>query len=347
MRKMKGSAPKRTAAPECAGQAAAGLEDAPLSEAAEDLARAVKGLLGRDGAPLALSKALGPDALVRLLAATPPQTLLEVSRRVFGRLVELRGPRPEFRQALPPEHYAVFLRRDDHHYVPSIFGKNAQKLVGPFQDELFNRLAGDAVRRGATLLHLDRLFTIYHLVRGLARAGLLTHASPLCEVGVYKGGTVRFLAELLRALDLAQVPVFGFDTFAGHSSLDVNTEAEPAHRTGLFSDTSFEAVSALVEDFPAVRLHKGRFQDTRGALDGLRPAFVHLDVDLASVTGDALEFLEPRIAPGGCVLLDDYGFRTTPGIQPCGEDFAARHPHWRLLPLLTGQGVLIKTGERA
>jgi len=72
-----------------------------------------------------------------------------------------------------------------------------------------------------------------------------------------------------------------------------------------------------------VRLLEGWFSDTLpdAPIDAL--SVLRLDGDLYESTMDALEHLEPRVSPGGFVIVDDHG-----GWEPCRAavaDYRGRH----------------------
>ncbi|MFZ5811827.1 MAG: TylF/MycF/NovP-related O-methyltransferase [Thermodesulfobacteriota bacterium] len=243
--------------------------------------------------------------------------------------------------ALLPEDVEAFPRKKDHHYVPSYYGANQHKQPDLVSLPVFGELAGQVIRKRLTLLHYDRLHTLHSLIADLFGPGSRIEGA-VAEVGVYKGGSLFFMASLLAALGRDDVPLHGFDSFSGHDAQDIEPSLEPIHTPGLFGDTLFENVVAALAPWPAVRLHKGRFQDTCQGLDRDRFAFVHLDADLYAVTRDALRFFGPRLAVGGVIVLDDYGFNTTPGVVKAAQEFLAATPGWRLVPLLSGQGVLVR-----
>jgi O-methyltransferase len=131
----------------------------------------------------------------------------------------------------------------------------------------------------------------------------------VAECGVYCGSTLRMLAKA--APDRR---VYGFDTFEGLPAA-MWSEGE-IHEPGDFADTSFEAVQEYVAICPNVRLVRGEFPaSARAPLDGERFAFVHLDFDFYESTRAALEWLIPRMSPGGVIVFDDYEWHRCPGVK--------------------------------
>lgn len=129
--------------------------------------------------------------------------------------------------------------------------------------------------------------------------------APGCaaEFGVFQGGGIKAIAERC-----PNTRCYGFDTFTGLP--------EAMHRPGeihprMFEDTSIEAVRA---EMPGnVILVEGMFPDSIhrvplgfGYYDVLRFFFVHLDFDYYLSTKAAIEYLVPRMLPGGLIVFDDY-----------------------------------------
>jgi hypothetical protein len=253
------------------------------------------------------------------------------------------GGSPDQLCQLLPEEIAAFLRKPDYHYVPNYYGSSQHKQTDLKFIPVFGDLAHRVIDSQTTLLNYDRLYTLFVLLTDLFRSDRPCPGA-VAEVGVYKGGSLHFMANLLSVLGRNDVALHGFDTFAGHAAQDILQPLEPNHTPGLFSDTLFEKVSTMLEVWPTLTLHQGRFQETCPSVAQTDFAFVHLDADLYSVTRDALAFFAPRVVPGGVIILDDYGFTTTPGVLKAAEEFCGTVSGWRLLPLLTGQGVLIHCG---
>lgn len=155
-----------------------------------------------------------------------------------------------------------------------------------------------------TLIHgpkLDNLLLMADRVRRV----------PGCivEFGVYHGGTLQLLAERF-----PDRQCFGFDTWEGLPA-ESWTEGEP-HGIGDFRDCDFEAVR---DGMPAnVELRRGRFPETAAGIDG-PIALAHVDFDWERSTADAIEWLRPRLAPGGIAVFDDYEWKHCPGVKAAIE----------------------------
>jgi hypothetical protein len=123
--------------------------------------------------------------------------------------------------------------------------------------------------------------------------GQVTVRGHYLEFGVYKGGTIRFIAERAGATQ----PVHGFDSFRGLQ------EAWSGDRF------AFDAHGSLPKVPRSVVLHPGFFADTLPGWLQQHPgpvAFIHIDSDLYESARAVLELLEDRIVPGTVIVFDEY-----------------------------------------
>jgi O-methyltransferase len=158
------------------------------------------------------------------------------------------------------------------------------------------------------------------------------------ECGVYKGGTAAMLGQIM--VDGARAKrLHLFDTFGGMPETDA---AIDLHRKGDFADTSLGAVRSYVKHGDVTVFHPGFIPDTFRELEGSRIAFAHVDVDIRQSVSDCCEFIFPRLAVGGFLVLDDYGMPSCPGAkQAIDAYFSGRE----VMPLVlkTGQAVVFKS----
>lgn len=122
------------------------------------------------------------------------------------------------------------------------------------------------------------------------------------EIGVYQGGSISIFAEAN-----PEIQFYGYDTFEG---LPQETELDNCHKIGEFScslETAKQNIKAT-----NVKLIKGRFpfSDTENLQNIL---LAHVDVDLYQDTKNCLEYLYPRLAPGGRIYIDDAFWKGTKG----------------------------------
>ncbi len=182
---------------------------------------------------------------------------------------------------------------------------------------------------GVTLLDPWRLQVLYKAARQASRV-----PGDAAEVGVYRGGTARLLAETLEG---SGKTLHLFDTFGGMPQTDA---AKDKHRAGDFADTSAEAVARFVGSKTA-RLHPGLFPETAKGLESSRFALVHVDVDIYRSVLDCCRFFYPRLSPGGLMVFDDYAQPSCPGARQAVDEFfsdKAEAP----IGLPTGQALAVK-----
>lgn len=233
----------------------------------------------------------------------------------------------EERLRLHEEHEA--LRRS---YYLSGVGKKID--ISTLPD--FSVVAKQVIADGRVGMNFDRLYTLWQAVMGAPRD------LPMVEVGSYKGGSSKFIAETLKRA--GRSPRFYVcDTFQGHARLDPAIDG--VHSDEGFRDTSAEAVAEYLAGYPNVELVVGDIFDTSSHLTS-EPAFafVHIDVDVHPATDFCLRFFSLRLAPGAMMIVDDYGVVTCPGAQKAVDDFIAANPGFRRLHLLTGQAAIFRAG---
>lgn len=158
------------------------------------------------------------------------------------------------------------------------------------------------------------------------------------ECGVYKGGTARMIAAFLEDRGSPKRLLL-FDTFAGMPATDPSRDW---HKQGDFDDTSLDAVREFVGFPERCDYYPGQFPSTFAGLERRAIAFAHIDADIYRSITDCLEFIWPRLAVGGCVVFDDYGFPTCPGARRAVDDFFAGSI-FRPLVLPTGQAIAFKS----
>jgi hypothetical protein len=120
----------------------------------------------------------------------------------------------------------------------------------------------------------------------------VTVAGYYLEFGVYRGGTIGFIAK-----QLAPSQVHGFDSFHG---------LQEAWSGDGFS---FDLQGRMPKVADNVLLHPGFFADTLPGWLDQNPgpvAFIHIDSDLYEPARCVFEHLEERIVPGTIIVFDEY-----------------------------------------
>jgi O-methyltransferase len=189
-----------------------------------------------------------------------------------------------------------------------------------------------AIAEPKSLVSADRCYVLERLLRHALQV-----PGDVFECGVYKGGTAALLAALLEETQSPK-KLYLFDTFAGMPATDAERDL---HSKGDFSDTSLEAVQAFVKGGPRCVFRQGRIPETFTGLDNAVFSFGHIDVDIYQSIIDTLNFMWPRLSPGGVIVFDDYGFPTCPGALQAVDEFFGNKASVPLC-LQTGQAIVFK-----
>lgn len=248
----------------------------------------------------------------------PPLYLQELELEGLSILVAVGAHYPMVRSLL--EEMGL---KEGSHFEDASLEPLSYSDINPFFVDLLRKV------RPHTLLSDDRLGLLYQFA-------LQARAIPgdVAEVGVYKGGTAFLIAS---ALTNSAKSLHLFDTFHGLPETDPVTDL---HCQGDFSDTCLEGVHHLLAPFPDCRLYPGLFPETvPSGWEEKRFAFVHVDVDIYQSALDCCAFFFPRLAPGGSMLFDDFGFVSCPGIRRAVNEYFASDPG-RVIYLPTGQAMV-------
>lgn len=162
----------------------------------------------------------------------------------------------------------------------------------------------------------------------------------VAECGVYRGGTARIFAEVLRAKNSGRTLCL-FDTFEGMPETDSSRDS---HRAGDFDDTSERHVREYVAraGYDHVVIYPGFVPQTLLAVAQRTFAFVHIDLDIYRPILDASTFFYDRMERGAIIVYDDYAWPSCPGARQAVDEFYAGKPE-RPLVLATGQCLVIKS----
>ena len=137
--------------------------------------------------------------------------------------------------------------------------------------------------------------------------------------------------------------VFLADTFAGVVKASAR---DTYYKGGEHANTSADLVRALLTRAAVtdVRLLAGVFPEDRGAEIADRTfALCHIDVDVYQSAKDCFEWVWPRMAPGGGVVFDDYGFYGCEGVTAYVNELAAEPAVGSpVVPGLSGQAIITR-----
>jgi len=168
-----------------------------------------------------------------------------------------------------------------------------------------------------TMVGAARLDNVEALVVRALREGV---PGDLVETGVWRGGTCIFMRAILAAHGDPDRRVWVCDSFQGlpepdpeQYPHDESMQIDSADDRKVMDDLLAVPVEQVQANFrryglldDRVRFLEGWFRDTLPEAPIDRIAVLRLDGDLYESTMDALVHLEPKVSPGGFVIVDDY-----------------------------------------
>jgi O-methyltransferase len=178
-----------------------------------------------------------------------------------------------------------------------------------------------------TMVGLRRLENLQECIASVVADGV---PGDVVETGVWRGGAMIFARATLEALGDGERRVWCADSFDGLPRPDPERYAADegdVHHTYRQLAIPLDEVRANFERYglldDRVRFLPGWFRDTLPSAPIDTLAVLRLDGDMYESTIVALDALYPKVAPGGYVIVDDYG--AAPACRQAVEDFRAEH----------------------
>lgn len=182
-----------------------------------------------------------------------------------------------------------------------------------------------------TLIDIYRAYNLWDLVTQTNHL-----AGDILEVGVWRGGT----ACIITRASKNNGTVYLADTFEGVVKTGAN---DSFYKGGEHADASEEDVRGGLDGLGVKNYHilKGIFPDDhRDKVQDLKFRFCHIDVDVYQSALDVFEYVWPRLAVGGTVVFDDYGFLRCEGVTKLIDEM--KLTNGIKMYNLNGQAVIIK-----
>jgi hypothetical protein len=172
-----------------------------------------------------------------------------------------------------------------------------------------------------TRTSVERMYALYQASRYLVRAAI---PGAVVECGVWRGGSTMIAAMALAAAGDTARELWLYDTYEGMSAptaedrdwrgisaADLMQKGEANKETSVWCYSSLDEVrSNMVRTgYPVDRMRfvKGKVEDSIPGQAPAQIALLRLDTDFYESTYHELRHLYPRLAPGGVLIIDDYG----------------------------------------
>lgn len=179
--------------------------------------------------------------------------------------------------------------------IPVIYDRS--EYYNPYtQEEPYKSIVSKAQNRALSMISDDQLFDLIQYIR-------LTKDIPgdVVEFGSLYGGSGAIIAEALNVY--GKKPLWLFDSFCGI----------PPSRYGLdyrwnnaFSDNSYSEVREAFQDLDNVKVIAGNIMSTHTMVEN-NISFGYLASDTLESGEVLLNFMWPKLSPGGIIAVCDYG----------------------------------------
>ena len=183
-------------------------------------------------------------------------------------------------------------------------------------------------------MNCDRRWMLHQLLR-------LVSAVPgdTAECGVFSGSSSFVICSANREAIVSGKRHHLFDSFEGLSAPEAN---DGDHWQPGDLSYGLERVQENLSQFDgATSYYPGWIPDRFADVENVGFSFVHIDVDLYQPTRDSMAFFYDRMAPGGVILVDDYGFTSCPGATQAVDEVLTGKPE-AMLRLSGGGGFIVK-----
>jgi hypothetical protein len=236
---------------------------------------------------------------------------------------------------------------EDRKFLQTAIQRFRQIFTSVYADDnvmLFNRSMG--FRRDAKLMQAIKdnanrrqeeslLLRINTLIWAVKQA--LSVEGDFVECGVFRGFCASVVADYLDFATLDR-EFFLYDTFEG---IPPEFDSENHDRPVLREEGLHESVVKRFAKYPNVRVVKGLVPYSFEEASPKKIAFLHVDMNSSKSEIAALEGLFDRVAKGGVILFDDYGW-TGYEAQQLAEEAWLKERGQNILELPSGQALVVK-----
>jgi hypothetical protein len=191
--------------------------------------------------------------------------------------------------------------------------------------------------RPYTMTSPERVYALIQAVKYIVAAGL---PGDFVECGVWKGGSMMTMAQTLLRLGDTSRRLHLFDTFEGmppatdcdrdfrgNAAADLLSAAPDREKASIWAMAQLDEVQANLgrTNYPISQIHyvQGKVEDTLPEKAPSQIALLRLDTDWYESTRHEMEHLYPRLARGGVLIVDDYGYWQ--GARKAIDEYLAAH----------------------
>lgn len=160
------------------------------------------------------------------------------------------------------------------------------------------------------------------------------------ECGVNTGMNARMIIDYIE-FDKIPKKYYLMDTFTGmDEKYSTKEEMIRSESMGYITDI-YESVKNTFKDFSNIIVVKGAIPETLSEVASEKVSLLLIDMNCVMPEVEAMEFFWEKMVPGGLIIMDDHGFPGHGAQRLAHIKFAESHGV-RILPLPTGQGMIIK-----
>ncbi len=173
--------------------------------------------------------------------------------------------------------------------------------------------------RQFTMTSVERIVSLLDATRYLVENNI---SGDMVECGVWRGGSMMIIAEMLKRLGDTTRDLYLYDTFEGmteptekdkqfdgRSAGELFDEITKKNGPWCYADMDGVSQNLSKTGYPdsKIKLIKGKVEETIPSVIPEEIALLRLDTDWYESTLHELEYLYPRLVLGGVLIVDDYG----------------------------------------
>lgn len=168
----------------------------------------------------------------------------------------------------------------------------------------------------------------------------------IVELGCFEGDMLFMMKYLLNAYN-SDKKLYGYDSFVGLPKPcdkdEYDIEKYPGFSMdfgGMKADYNRLLYNFNSRDLELPIIEKGWFKEIKNYPNTI--SFAHFDGDLYESIIDSFEKIYDKMSVGGIIVIDDYGWEVTPGVQLATEEFLKDKKENGKVYIEWGKGILVK-----